>query len=696
VTLSRSTGGYDAKLELPLRGGGNLIVIHHYSDQEVKTLPQANLAFAVWPDHDDPDWTEAFAAYAAPSQGVELAVAPLLAGGGVLQSAAKDDSHQEKVRIWRCTSLPIGFSLAIRRDKSYLPAGLLLRKMLPTPRPLDDPREWQIGVDFGTSSTMVMVDKGGGEPEEMEFGGHLVLLAGEQDVADEITQNLYPANPVKTPFRTLLYQSAATIFDSAEPRYTVRFASSAQDLDRAVKDVKWGGRSEDGGASPLMIYLKGLVRYIVWELRVRGVRRAKFHWSYPLSLPAGSLSVMRGFWMNSVSKNYSPPKGMTITADADGISESESACKAFIKAGATPGSRGLTITVDIGGGSTDIGFFTQDKLCDQVSFKVAGNDILDPDYVTEAALREFFLICYGIPMPDTELAGVKARPEIYLNGALTEARKNGAIFRDKNLSLHPIPAHIDAGHRHQFPWFSFRSMIYLYFTGLIYYLGSHSRMIDVETPTAEILFGGRASALLTWLTPRDFLPVMEVAFKNGMALPGVPKNIGRSLPVRFSGLALDYDPQFPHLKAEVAEGLLVKSPMTVELPNGKDGPYAGEVEWKTSDGQKIQWQDCLQPADYGKLVPPSDFESTAIGNYRFQMLAANPKTDAEKYFETLGIDHRLSKLYVESNALDQMMSKARVEKDPIPQPLFAYELKALMHQYAQEVRKHPTGDPEAK
>ncbi len=42
------------------------------------------------------------------------------------------------------------------------------------------------------------------------------------------------------------------------------------------------------------------------------------------------------------------------------------------------------------------------------------------------------------------------------------------------------------------------------------------------------------------------------------------------------------------------------------------------------------------------------------------------------------------------------MSKARVEKDPIPQPLFAYELKALMHQYAQEVRKHPTGDPEAK
>jgi len=695
VTLSRSGTGYEAKIEIPLQGGATVTVTRPYREEDVQTLPLNALAFAVWPDRDDKDWTENFAAYAAPTDGAKLAVRPLQADGSVADPAAQDDSHQAMVRIWSCKSLPVGFALGWKADADAepVPAGLLLRDKLVIQKPLIAGLKCEVGVDFGTSSTMVMVDRGQG-PEDMVFGGHMLVLAGEQDVVDEIEQNLYPTSTVTTPFRTLLYQSAATIFDPTAPPFTLRFASSAEDILRSVVNVKWGHHPGTEAGSPLLIYLKALIRYIVWELRCEGMSTLKFHWSYPLSLPIGPLNIMTNFWKGGVRQSYSKKNGLVIDV-ADGISESEAACHAFTGADARTASSGLTVTVDIGGGSTDIAFWSVNTLVDQASFKLAGNDIFDKNYLSGEVIRQFLAICHNA-QPDADVSRILSRPDTYgayINGALTEAKINGVKFTNEDPNLHPIPMHIVGGNQKQIPWFHFRSMIYLFFTGLSYYLGVHSRGVRVESGRVDIYFGGRASALLTWMAYRgsDFIPAMEHAFREGLSRHA-DENTEVAFPAQsavpqFHGLSLDFHPGFPALKSEVAKGLLVKSKVQAESFEKKKGAVAGEVGW-TLRGEKVAWQTWLIPADYGAVHPPEDFESTTIGHYRAEMLGEGGKG----FCDALLIDKEgLCGLYVDRSVVEQLVSNSTGTDDHISQPLFAYELQALMKQYAENLRTHPAG-----
>ncbi|MBT9333145.1 hypothetical protein [Paracidobacterium acidisoli] len=684
VKLSRSGSGYTAQLTIPVSGGDPIVVTRKYEEKDVVSLSGDFPGFALWPDSEDPEWIENFAAYTA-AQGVDLQVRPLLANGQLLPDAAWADPHQKLVRIWTCPSMPVGFALETPLEKGgRLEAGLLLRKKLIPPRPLDARESWSIGVDFGTSSTMVMVDRGQG-PEDMTFHGRGIFLAGGSDAETQIANNLYPTTEITPPFRTLLYRSAATIFNPLVPPYTLRFTTSPQDILQTVADVKWGSQTRDGGASPLFAYLEALVRYIMWEARMAGVQTVHFLWSYPRSLPAGSFRIMEDFWQGRVRHNYS--RHGIVVGDVHGISESEAACRAFANAKATVASSGLSITVDIGGGSTDIAFWSANELRDQVSFKVAGNDILDPTYLKESALREILHICFGNHEEEPYLQNIAQREAIYLNGALTEAKKNGIPFRDKDPNMHPIPMHIMGNNQQSVPWIHLRSMIYLFYTGLSYYLGVHARSLKVADADIKVYFGGRASALLTWMSSRAraFLPAMRRSLQIGLTRTADANTQilfpGLGVDPDFLGLAVDYHPEFPQLKTEVAKGLLVKSTALRDLSEKLDGSVAGEIGWTTRQGQKIDWQTWLKPGDYQNLIPPPDFESTTIGHYRAELLAQ----ESFGRFHLNLDDDRLKALHVDRGYVQQLISDAADANGHASQPLFAYELKALMNAYANAV-----------
>jgi hypothetical protein len=683
LTVNKAGDSYKAVLRLPLRNGSTLVVEKTYAQHDIVRLNMQTPAFAVWPDFHDEGWRENFAAYAAPERD-DLRVRPLFSDGSQGADEARVGTHQRDVRIWPCVRPAIGFALAWRDEvtNEVVKVGLVLRDVLRGPRPINRQQRWDVGVDFGTSSTTVMVNAGNGGPVAMPFQGRTIFLTAPEETErlSAIANSLYPATGTTPPFRTLLYEAAAHVFGRQSTTYTLRFTSqAAQDVvNKPVRDVKWGRQAKQGGESPLMAYLEGLVRYIVCEARSAGVGNLAFHWSFPLSLPSGALTTMGNFWAG-IAGRYSTA-GMNVVVESS-VSESEAVCRCLANVLKVRGGS-LTIAVDVGGGSTDVAFWSEKKLLDQFSFKVAGNDVLDPKYLSREALSELFEICYGRSIPEGEGEQILERPEIYLNGALTEAKDvTGQPFRDIDPRRHPVPCQI-LGHREGVPpWVDFRSMIYVFFSGLAYYLGLHTRTVTVPLDGVEIYVAGRGSSLLTWLastaTTND---VLCTAFKAGLSyvggMPEMKFKYPNSSP-KFTGLPIRFSPEYPPLKIEVARGLLSSQ---LELGRASSiGAVIGETLW-TKNEIKQEWDTRLSAEDMARLAPPDDFASTTLGNFLTEILRHKDLP------RSLNLDDKkLAKLHVTGADVQDLIRQLADGEDHIVQPVFAYELKVLMQKYAEMV-----------
>lgn len=532
----------------------------------------------------------------------------------------------------------------------------------------------------------------------LHFHGRLLPLTINPDATLDLTRNLYPVHDFDPPFGTLLYEAAAVQFGEASERspYSIGFSLN-YNLDKRyqlVRNLKWDAGEGDGrGSDALKVYLRSLVRYIVWEARSAGVGKVTFLWSYPTSLPEPARIAMSDFWIALGLERFQT--GMTVEASDQAISESEAACLAMKAAGiVNVSTSALTIGVDIGGGSTDISFWSKDELLNQVSFKIAGNDLLPTSMLTDEALAEILSICQPQAMQSGKVADaiskIRERPEVYIAGALSDAGGPGRAGE------HPFTLHI-AKNKAKSPWQQLRSMVYLYATGLSYFLGSQARVYEVPASDVAIYFGGRGSMFLKWLTidTGQLKGLMRHAFETGLSRV-VPddgiQNLFRSssaLDLRFAGQALEANPRLPALKTEVAAGLLEAPLGASARAQGTKGQErsvkAGEIRWKLQrvpgEFSAIGWAQDLTEKDLNKIEAPEHFGSTLVEQFLSEMV----KDDPNKYVTNQSLDPRLRDLRLKHNDIVQQIRNSANGSDKVLQPIFAYELKALMNQYAEIV-----------
>lgn len=697
LEITESNGAPTASLKLRLHNGKDVTIRRSYTKEEVEDLKNEPLpAMALWPKEYDTAWRESFAAYATDANNpTPVSAKPLMADGSVAKDEAIRNKGQKPVRLWHLETPAIGFALRLQPDAGSRDdaqdAGLVLRHSMDHVVSSRPGRMWRVGVDFGTSSTTVMVEDGDGRMRELPFDGHLLNLIDASRTHEseiEIERNLYPREPITPPFRTLLYKSeeTATLFGKSSP-FTMRFGSDIRTdvINKPIEDLKWG-MPERQGTSPLNAYLEALTRYITWEARSKGVSELKFFWSYPTSLPKGAQTVMQDFWSTLRGGSWHPE--MQIDVLDRGMSESEASCRAITEDTGRIRSKVLSITVDIGGGSTDIAFWSDRKLLDQVSFKVAGNDMLDRTYLTVDTLQEFYRICTGQEIPSSELKALIGRPEIYVNGALSDAKGN----ESGDPSKHPICDYIRrSGKAGGAPWVSFRSMIYLFFTGICYYMGVQARSFGNVEPQIDVFFGGRGSAMLTWLTSRkdEVSDALEKALLLGLSRPS-DDGVANVFPqgtrtVQFFGQAISHDVKLPRLKTEVAKGLLVMDHLKLS-PSPFKGALAGEVDWRKGSAEnaaKVKWNERLGPEQLSEVQPPVDFSSTMIGHFLSEVI----QEDMES-LERFNLDADLLRtLAVDRADVVNLIQISRDAGENLSQPIFAFELKALMHKYAQNVMR---------
>lgn len=736
LSITDVGGKCTVKLSLVLANGSKITVPHVYEKDDIAKLDiPDDPAFALWPKHYDTAWKHHFAAYAAPE--TNLLVTPFYFDDDVeyaekvefAQQSDGNSKNENRVRIWHLHDKPaIGFALRLKTKKNGdpIPAvvdlGLVLRDTIEDKGPnILQTSYWRIGVDFGTSSTSVMVDKGSGgnrqEIVELPFPPHMLPLVDPLSTGgaqEEIARNLYPKDDVSSPFRTLLYYAGkqATIFgeNGDDGAYTMRFASEvSQDLlNKPIANLKWGvppgatnGQREVTNTRPedeadesswstppdagdaLSAYLTALVRYIVWEARCEGVKQVDFGWSYPASLPKPCLSEMQQFWASLEQISWHDEMNVSVVR---WMSESEAAVRALTYKVGNIVTNSLTIAVDIGGGSTDIAFWSGGKLLNQVSFKLAGNDMLHEEFMTSDTLMKLFEICTTEPIKLEDAKKMLDRAEIFANAALAEGQARAGDEPQR----HPFPVYLfNKKMQSADPWFRIRSLIYLFFTGICYYMGVKARACKgITTPAVDVFFGGRGSSMLTWLSSAH--PKLQVAFTQAF-LKGLkrPADEGvemlfpesKDVTVNFRGQALKFDDNYPRLKAEVSTGLLT-DPNTRLTSNPPASVSADEKGWtKTTSNLPVKWTDSLTPADLADINAPSggDKDSTSITDFLVSILHEDEKNS----LEGLNVDKkRLQKLKIDGNAVVTLIRKEATKDDLVLQPIFAFELKALMQQYA--------------
>ena len=681
LSISATDDNVVVRLYLPLKNAGVLKVEKIYDKKtDVIQFRGPTPALAIWPDFTAGDWEQNYAVYAGTDE-TKIGVAPLLRDGREL--AKVEALPGQQVYIWPDKEPLIGFVIYVNhklpgaKQVKRHSAGLVLRAGMRRPVDPNPALQWTVAVDFGTSSTTMFLDRGDGRPVLLSIRGRMQLLTtAEASMKEQVLAGLYPETPLTPPFVTLLAMRTASIVSGTPPTsvWDPRFLFYPESKEHLLSNVKWG---KGGGADdlPLLQYLRSVTQLIASEARDAGVGKLEFRWSYPMALPEGARGAMGNFW-DGVADRLSRPGGMVVTS-MPGITESDAVCRCL--AAIKPAilnqlAGGLSVAVDVGGGSTDIGFWSGAVLLDQVSLKLAGNDLLPRFWSINEFVSRLYKVCTGAPWEETYGTKFNDHPALMLNVALSRASAEGDPRRHPFLEdLGQLPI----GDR---PWVEIRSLIYLFFCGVAFYIGLHARKTKVETNVVQVYFGGRGASLLAWVgTAAKTREMLESALRQGFSRDMQQNEKAK---VEVKGAAIEFRRDLAP-KEEVVRGLLAepiwKSREGQAAPDGLT-VIPGETGWCDRNGNAVAWDKPLHATELAALSPPPNHESSYIAHFM---------TVIKEHIAELNLDPALQHLWdgsaMFSVKVQHQLAKAGNPGETVLEPVFAAELQTIMDQYIEIV-----------
>lgn len=188
---------------------------------------------------------------------------------------------------------------------------------------------------------------------------------------------------IKAPFRTCLLENNSTDYDeiSLFENKNIGFdyeKRAIKDYLSSNTDIKWGSKYDDR-----KIYIKELCKLLKTKSITENIRpeNVKLSWLYPLSMSTSGLEDLERIWNKEFTINFGT---QNITERLINLPESITPyfhARKFMDLEFKKGKEN-SISIDIGGGTTDIMYFSADStgdVSDSIkfisSFKFAGNSI---------------------------------------------------------------------------------------------------------------------------------------------------------------------------------------------------------------------------------------------------------------------------------------------------------------------------------
>ncbi len=531
---------------------------------------------SIWPSVIADDWND-YVIFRFDTQrrfADQIKVVPLQAGNPIEESRSR---RTDQVTLIHTTNPPeaIEFQLDLGTGDPPKPLGTMVPRYESPPATQE---RWRVGVDFGTSNTVVVVADAANpdqKRDEIEVPvSH--LTQGYNERLHYLNSFFFTSRLSGKPFGTAIvcskgYHSLPEKERAVGTKLSVPILRqlTAPGNNDIWGDLKWS--AEVGAMDRTKGFLSHLMATVCSAAMAQGVSRHNltFYWSYPRAFSATQVPTLAGVW-EFLGRTY----GCNVAPM--GIHESEAALAFFASRGqAGTMAKEPTILLDVGGGTADLaaygggdggGVLFYDSLLfggRNLIGRLVGNE-LNP-FVS--AFVEWACDAQG------------GHLDVVQRDAVEAYRR----FNQEHLAL---------GYLFSLSWFEQRGhefairqehrymeRIVLYFwSALFYYMGIWARKEPKLMETSSIILCGNGSRFLDWLTgfsatqPKTSY---EDVFRRMFHVAAGSDTLADTPRINQS--------RFP--KLEVVYGLVHQGPGGTNTPQARHlGPLAGEaLELSTAD-----------------------------------------------------------------------------------------------------------------
>jgi len=253
--------------------------------------------------------------------------------------------------------------------------------------------EFTFTVDFGTTNTHIEYKIDNGEIKSFDISKSQIdekqvhwLHGGEdymREVFDEEYIPAYTDEEFKLPMRTALSYGENTNWQNVYPfekaslneLYEKRLGYP---YNKTETDLKWSDNTHN--QKQVKAYIESLM-YLLRNKVVIGngnLKKTKIRWFYPVSMERNRFNNLKTVWNEAYKKYFGGDESNIIT-----ITESVAPFKYYIK----DRNANNLITIDIGGGTTDIVISTTGTVDYITSFRFAANAIFGDGYAQNSRVK---------------------------------------------------------------------------------------------------------------------------------------------------------------------------------------------------------------------------------------------------------------------------------------------------------------------
>ena len=380
--------------------------------------------------------------------------------------------------------------------------GMILLRQ-PEAAPVEPELVWDLGIDFGTSSTMLYYRAGHHAPTPLAFDPHLyqVMDSGKlrlrtfsNFIAYMHADSQQDAGSFLSIFHLLSAESLQN--DALRPLQDGNIfslmlsedyiTSLGKELDHIDTNLKW--QDSDVGRRKVAAYIQQLCLQSLAEAAARGACRITWNFSFPTAFSG----EQQGAFLSTCREAVEETSGGTcFPADGDAIAswpESKASAYHFNKLGGSDTNFGDgAICLDIGAGTTDISIISGQpgEIVYHTSIQFAGRYLFRPIYGAYhlfAGKQPEFM--QSVERTDTIIdADMRKNSDAYLKNLknLTGKQEVKTVLQHSQLAM----------------------------AGLFYYLGTilgvlAEKGIYQEDHIPEIFVGGNGSRIFSWLTGGTF------------------------------------------------------------------------------------------------------------------------------------------------------------------------------------------------
>lgn len=376
--------------------------------------------------------------------------------------------------------------------------------------------QFKFAVDLGTSNTHVEVLKNGElEPHALTYGEKDSPLTKmfvidsssiiktdllEQDDLEEydfLPFVLGEDSMFKFPTRTVLSHAKGVDWNNVILPYelvNIPFAYNKRvnlEYNDTPKDnIKWGKGQEQRYISVFIDCLMLLLRNKV-IMNGGNLQQTDITWFYPISMSPKRVNLIRTTWNAAYRKYFG--NGATSS-----MTESSAPIQYFFRQNATATS---LVSIDIGGGTTDIAFAKDGDLQNVTSFKFASNDLFESSL--DASLHNG-IIDYFKKIVEDKIKDIGELKKILDSN--TKPSNIASFFF--SLPENPAAANLD---RSVIDFDSllgedenFKIVFIIFYTAIIYHIAQILNLKGMPMPR-HISFSGNGSKILRVITPDDRL-----------------------------------------------------------------------------------------------------------------------------------------------------------------------------------------------